>query len=144
MRLPGEQFGIPRNHLTKVVRELGDAGFVLTHRGAGGGLRLARPAGVISIGEMVRRLEARNAIVRCFRRDGGACVLTPRCRLKARLKHAAEVFLKDVDRTTLAECAVAPGPALLPRPDEWRLTWTFPILTGASWKMPRRSSRRRP
>ena len=100
------ELAVSRNHLTKVVRELADAGIVATHRGAGGGFRLARPAGTISIGEVVRRLEARHAIVECFRSDGGACVLTPRCRLKARLKHAAEAFLKDLDRTTLAECAV--------------------------------------
>ena len=118
MRLAGEpervftteeiagEFNISRNHLTKVVRELADAGIVATHRGAGGGFRLARPARTISIGEVVRRLEARHAIVECFRSDGGACVLTPRCRLKVRLKHASEVFLKDLDRTTLAECAV--------------------------------------
>jgi Rrf2 family transcriptional regulator, nitric oxide-sensitive transcriptional repressor len=118
MRLAGEperlftteeiakELAISRNHLTKVVGELADAGIVATHRGAGGGFRLARPAGAISIGEVVRRLEARHAIVECFRSDGGACVLTPRCRLKARLKHASEVFLKDLDRTTLAECAV--------------------------------------
>ena len=118
MRLAGEperlftteeianELAVSRNHLTKVVRELADAGIVATHRGAGGGLRLARPAGAISIGEVVRRLEARHAIVECFRSDGGACVLTPRCRLKARLKRAAELFLKELDRTSLAECAV--------------------------------------
>jgi Rrf2 family transcriptional regulator, nitric oxide-sensitive transcriptional repressor len=75
-----KEFAISRNHLTKVVHELGDAGFVATHRGSGGGFRLARPAEAISIGEVVRRLEARHAIVECFRRDGGACVLTSRCR----------------------------------------------------------------
>jgi Rrf2 family transcriptional regulator, nitric oxide-sensitive transcriptional repressor len=104
-----DEFKISRNHLTKVVRELADAGIVATHRGAGGGFRLARPAGTISIGEVVRRLEARHAIVECFRSDGGACVLTPRCRLKARLKRAAELFLKELDRTSLAECAVTGG-----------------------------------
>jgi len=121
MRLAGEperrftteeiakELDISRNHLTKVVRALADAGFIATQRGAGGGFRLARPAAAISIGEVVRRLEARHAIVECFRSDGGDCVLTPRCRLKARLKHAAEAFLKDLERTTLAECAVMPG-----------------------------------
>jgi Rrf2 family nitric oxide-sensitive transcriptional repressor len=121
MRLAGEpervftteevatEFAISRNHLTKVVRELADAGFVDTHRGAGGGFRLARPAEAISIGEVVRRLEARHAIVECFRADGGVCVLTPRCRLRARLKQASEVFLKELDRTTLAECSVTPA-----------------------------------
>jgi Rrf2 family nitric oxide-sensitive transcriptional repressor len=126
MRLAGEperlftteeianELAISRNHLTKVVRELADAGIVATHRGAGGGFHLARPAGTISIGEVVRRLEARHAIVECFRSDGGACVLTPRCRLKARLKHAAEAFLKELDRTTLAECAVTGSRSAMP------------------------------
>jgi Rrf2 family nitric oxide-sensitive transcriptional repressor len=103
------ELNISRNHLTKVVRALADAGFIATQRGAGGGFRLARPAAAISIGEVVRRLESRHPIVECFRSDGGDCVLTPRCRLKARLKHAAEAFLKDLERTTLAECAVTPG-----------------------------------
>jgi Rrf2 family nitric oxide-sensitive transcriptional repressor len=106
------EFAISRNHLTKVVRELADAGFVATHRGSGGGFRLARPAEAISVGEVVRRLEARHAIVECFRADGGSCVLTPQCRLKARLKRASEAFLKDLDETTLADCAVIAVPAI--------------------------------
>lgn len=117
MRLAGEpdrvfttdeiarEFAISRNHLTKVVRELAEAGFVATHRGAGGGFRLARPAETITIGEVVRLLEARHAMVECFRADGGECVLTPRCRLKGKLALAAKAFLAELDKTSLAECA---------------------------------------
>jgi Rrf2 family nitric oxide-sensitive transcriptional repressor len=36
-----KEFSISRNYLTKVVQELADAGFVATHRGGGGGFRLA-------------------------------------------------------------------------------------------------------
>jgi Rrf2 family nitric oxide-sensitive transcriptional repressor len=99
------EFAISRNHLTKVVRELAEAGFVVTHRGAGGGLRLARPAGSISIGDVVRRLEARHPIVECFRTDGGNCVLTPQCRLKGRLASARNAFLAELEKSSLAECA---------------------------------------
>jgi len=117
MRLAGEpdrsfttdqiatEFSISRNHLTKVVRDLAAAGFVITQRGASGGFRLARPPEAITLGQVVRALEGRHAIVECFRADGGGCVLTPRCRLQGRLAQAEEAFLRELDRTSLADCA---------------------------------------
>ena len=99
------EFDISRNHLTKVVRDLANAGFITTQRGAGGGFRLAQPADAISLGDVVRRLEARHALVECFREDGGACLLTPKCRLKRRLAAASKAFLDELDKSTLAECA---------------------------------------
>jgi Rrf2 family nitric oxide-sensitive transcriptional repressor len=100
-----KEFAISRNHLVKVIQDLAAAGYVKTHRGRGGGFRLAIPAEKIRIGEVVRSLESRQALVECFREDGGACVLTPRCRLKGRLAKAREVFYRELDATTLAECA---------------------------------------
>lgn len=116
MRLAGEparsfatgeiatEFGISRNHLAKVVRNLGESGFITTQRGVGGGFALARSPESITLGEVVRALEA-EALVECFRTDGGSCVLTPRCRLKTKLANAREAFLRELDTTTLAECA---------------------------------------
>jgi len=123
MRLAGEparsfstgeianEFGISRNHLAKVVRDLADTGFIATQRGAGGGFVLARPAQSISLGEVVRTLERRQGLVECFSADGGACVLTPRCRLKSRLAAAREAFMRELDATSLAECAWPATPA---------------------------------
>ncbi|WP_407151605.1 RrF2 family transcriptional regulator [Bradyrhizobium sp. ORS 86] len=120
MRLAGEpnrsfatseiaaEFGISRNHLAKVVRDLAEAGFVTTQRGVGGGFSLARPAQAITLGQVVRALEGDGALVECFRDDGGGCVLLPRCRLKAKLAAAREAFLRELDGTTLAECAYLP------------------------------------
>jgi Rrf2 family nitric oxide-sensitive transcriptional repressor len=117
MRLAGEparsfatseiatEFRISRNHLAKVVRDLADAGFIATQRGAAGGFSLARPAQSITLGEVVRTLEKGQGLVECFREDGGACVLTPRCRLKGKLAAAREAFMRELDATTLAECA---------------------------------------
>ena len=101
-----DELEISRYHLVKIVRDLASAGFVSTIRGAGGGFALARPADEISIGAAVRHLERRQALVECFRADGGCCVLTPRCRLKRRLHDAREAFFKELDATMLSECAV--------------------------------------
>jgi Rrf2 family transcriptional regulator, nitric oxide-sensitive transcriptional repressor len=117
MRLAGEpqrifatseiaaEFGISRNHLAKVVRDLANGGFISTQRGIGGGFYLARPPQSITLGEIVRALEGESALVECFRQDGGDCVLSPRCRLKSRLAAAREAFMRELDATTLAECA---------------------------------------
>jgi Rrf2 family nitric oxide-sensitive transcriptional repressor len=128
MRLAGEpnrsfstneiatEFGISRNHLTKVVRDLSENGYVTTQRGAGGGFRLARSAQSITLGEVVRTLEQGHALVECFRGDGGDCVLTPHCRLKSRLAKAREAFLRELDATTLAECAYPRTAKAIPAP----------------------------
>lgn len=122
MRLAGEpdrlfstgeiatEFGISRHHLTKVVHDLAAGGFVTTQRGAGGGFRLSRSAEVITLGEVVRKLEQRHALVECFREDGGSCVLMPHCRLKPKLAKAREAFMQELDATTLAECAYPASP----------------------------------
>jgi Rrf2 family nitric oxide-sensitive transcriptional repressor len=107
-------FGISRNHLKKIIGELSTAGIVATRRGANGGFRLARAADDVTLGEIVRLLEARSALVECFRLDGGDCSLTPGCRLKARLSAAREAFLEELDRTSLAECAYPPRPTARP------------------------------
>lgn len=99
---------LSRHHLTKVVQGLRAAGYVVTLRGSGGGFRLAQPARTISVGAVARKLEGRQPLVECFRADGGACVLTPRCRLKGRLFAAREAFFRELDGLTLADCAVAP------------------------------------
>ncbi len=117
MRLAGEpsrlftsdeiarEFGISRHHLAKVVQALAAAGIVATQRGAGGGIRLARPAETITVGEVVRLLEAGTVLVECYRPDGGSCRLAPGCGLRRRLDAAREAFLAVLDATSLADCA---------------------------------------
>jgi Rrf2 family nitric oxide-sensitive transcriptional repressor len=117
MRLAGEpdrsfsteeiarEFQLSRHHLTKIVAALAEAGIVSTQRGAGGGFRLARAPQKISLGEIVRVLEADQVLVECFAADGGDCMLLPGCRLRKKLADAREAFYRELDRTSLAECA---------------------------------------
>lgn len=102
-----EGLGLSRHHLTKIVQTLARAGYLTTRRGAGGGARLARPPHEIHLGAVVRLLEQGQALVDCLAPDGGRCTLDGRCRLKARLHHAEAAFLADLDRSTLADVALA-------------------------------------
>jgi Rrf2 family nitric oxide-sensitive transcriptional repressor len=103
------ELALSRHHLQKVVQALARAGWVATRRGAGGGFTLAVEPAALSVGAVVRRLEEPQPLVECFRADGGACRLTPRCALRHRLARAREAFLADLDRTSLADC-LAPVP----------------------------------
>jgi Rrf2 family nitric oxide-sensitive transcriptional repressor len=79
-------------------------GLVRTQRGPRGGAVLARDPSAISLGVVVRHFEAGQALVECFRSDGGTCQLLPRCRLRGRLAAAREAFLASLDAVLLGDC----------------------------------------
>ncbi len=103
-----KEFGISRNHLTKAVATLATAGVIETRRGVGGGAVLAHPAESLRLGDIVAVLERRSVMVECFAEDGGACIITPACRLKGILAGAKQSFLADLNRFSLADCALPP------------------------------------
>lgn len=104
-----DDFGLSRHHLNKIIQRLAQAGYVVTRRGSGGGAMLARPAGDIRLGALIRLLEEGQSLVECFAADGGCCTINAQCRLKARLRSAEAAFLADLDRSTLADIALRPG-----------------------------------
>ena len=108
------EFDLSRNHLTKIMAALAQAGIVTTRRGGGGGAVLARAPGDIRLGEVVRLLEAGQPLVEFFQASGGDCSITGCCRLKARLRNAEAAFLADLDRSTLADLALPPLERALP------------------------------
>ena len=103
-------YGISKNHLMKVAYQLGQAGYVDTVRGKGGGLRLARRPQDIVLGEVVRRTEPDMALVPCFHPISASCVIFPNCRLREALSGARDAFLSALDRHTLADLVRARAP----------------------------------
>lgn len=96
-------YEVSRAHLTKVVHDLGRAGFVETLRGRGGGLRLARAPGSIGLGEVVRHTEGRMDLVECFDPQTSACRIEAACALRGVLEQALDAFLASLDGYTLAD-----------------------------------------
>jgi Rrf2 family transcriptional regulator, nitric oxide-sensitive transcriptional repressor len=91
-------YGISQNHLMKVASDLAGAGYVQSLRGRGGGIRLARPAGEINMGRMVRHTEGKVDLVGC-----GECALAPACGMVCTFKEAVETFFATLEKYSLAD-----------------------------------------
>jgi len=96
-----QSYGISKNHLMKVAHQLGVAGYVDTVRGRRGGLRLAKPAKAIGLGEVVRHTEPDMAIVMCFAPVNADCAVLPSCVLRKALARARAAFVDVLDEYTL-------------------------------------------
>ena len=106
-----DYYEISRNHLVKVVHNLSSKGFISTSRGKHGGMQLSRPPEDISIGDVVRQIEANFDIVECFNNDNMKCRVLPICNLKSVLQTANDQFLSYLDQYSLAD-AVKPNAQL--------------------------------
>jgi len=98
-------YGISKNHLMKVAHQLGQAGYVATVRGRGGGLRLAKPVAEINLGAVVRYTEPDMAIVACLNPVEAPCAIKSCCVLRRALAKAGDAFIAVLDGYTLADLA---------------------------------------
>ena len=101
--------GISRNHLMKVTQTLAQSGFVESLRGRGGGLRLAREAAAIALGDVLRATEDSFALVECFDPPRNTCVLATACGLRGPIEEALAAFLAVLDGYSLADLLRSPG-----------------------------------
>ncbi len=102
-----EAYGISRAHLMKVATALTRTGYLTAVRGRSGGLKLARPADEIVLGDVVRDTEPDLALVECFA-TGNQCIITRCCSLQGVLREALDQFMSVLDRHTLSSIALRP------------------------------------
>ncbi|MCP5239230.1 MAG: Rrf2 family transcriptional regulator [Rhodocyclaceae bacterium] len=105
-------YDISRNHLMKIVHQMGAAGLLETVRGRSGGVRLARAPEAISIGMVVRIAEGDFALVECFEEGKeSCCAISPACNLTRGLRRALDAFMLELDRMTLRDAVASPSVA---------------------------------
>ncbi len=105
-------YGISKNHLMKLTHRLGQQGFIEASRGRKGGLKLARPASEIRLGDVFRVTEGDVHLVECFRDPAGnTCPIAGPCVLTNVLDSALAAFINVLDRHTLQDL-LAPSQAL--------------------------------
>nr|WP_245185613.1 Rrf2 family transcriptional regulator [Falsiroseomonas frigidaquae] len=122
--------GISKAHLVKVAAELARRGYVESIRGRNGGMRLARPAEQITVGEVVRWTEAPLELVECFNPETNTCPLLGACHLSRGLQRALRAFLSVLDDLTIADIAYNRA-ALLARLDLAEPAGSVPQVAGA-------------
>ncbi|MBU6418416.1 MAG: Rrf2 family transcriptional regulator [Proteobacteria bacterium] len=103
-----QAYGISQNHLMKVVSDLAGPDYVHSLRGRRGGIRLARPAEEINIGQLLRHTEGKVDLVGC-----GECILASSCGMTCVFKEAVQNFFWALDRYSLAEVMAKGAPSQL-------------------------------
>lgn len=93
-----EAQGISRTHLMKIANELAHGGFIEAVRGRGGGIRLAREARDINLGDVIQVTEPGCALIDCT-----GCRLIPICTLPGVLDEATSAFHAVLARYSLAD-----------------------------------------
>ena len=98
--------GLSYNHVAKVAQALAREGFIVSKRGRGGGVELARAPEQITVGQVVRALERGMQLADC-----AGCALRGDCSTSGYLADALAAFLGVLDRVTLVEAARSGPPA---------------------------------
>jgi Rrf2 family nitric oxide-sensitive transcriptional repressor len=107
-------YRISPNHLMKVVQDLAGSGVVITLRGQRGGLRLARSANDIRVGDVIRRTEPAISLV-----PWSEYITRPGCAQPNVLDLAMTAFMAVLDGHSIADLVADPA-ALAPLLDRPR------------------------
>jgi Rrf2 family protein len=104
-----ERYAIPENVLAKVMQQMTRVGLVRGARGVGGGYRLARAAGEVSVQDIIDVFEPSPPADSCMLREewGAACPgeREPACRLRSLFHEVDETVRATLGSVSLATLA---------------------------------------
>ncbi|MCO7226286.1 Rrf2 family transcriptional regulator [Pleionea sp. CnH1-48] len=102
-------YNISRNHVNKIVHQLGKANILFTKRGKGGGFRLNQKPEEINLADIVLLLENNLKVVEC---SDPPCRISPACSLRQILNEAADQFIQSLRQYCLADLVKSSNPTL--------------------------------
>lgn len=111
--------GVPAEFLAKVFTKLHKAGIVIATEGAKGGFMLARPAGEITVNDVVIAIDGRKALFECkeirercavFEGNAPEWATSGVCSIHAVMQNAQEQMQKALAKYTLADIAAEVAP----------------------------------
>src|SRR5499425_694272 len=99
-----EQWNVPVKYLEQILKTLKESGLVASQMGIAGGYRLARPATLITAGEVIRLLDGRLAPMGCVSSyNYEPCEFENACGLRTLWARARAALVGVLDQTTLAD-----------------------------------------
>src|SRR3954449_13191398 len=98
--------GVPLPTAQKLMGQLAICGLLTSARGASGGFALARPAGEISLADIVEAVEGPIAMTVCSGSDGPSdCALDAHCRVKPHMGAVGNAVRGALGAVSLTELA---------------------------------------
>jgi Rrf2 family transcriptional regulator, iron-responsive regulator len=98
-----EFYAISEPFLFKILQALTKANLIETVRGRSGGIRLARPAETMLLGDVVRKVEDNFDLVECFEAGETQCPLIASCGMSEALKEALDAFFGVLNQYSIAD-----------------------------------------
>lgn len=94
-------YRLPEKFLFKILGSLTAAGYMETVRGRSGGIRLARPASEMRVGDIIRDIEDNIELAECFKDGEPECPLIHTCGLSQALHRALTAFFDTLNEYTV-------------------------------------------
>ena len=99
-----KQWDIPEGFLRKIVAQLSKDGLVRSQRGAGGGIRISRPAESLTLLDVIEAVEGRVFLNKCLIASG-TCHLDKTCAVHQVWCEAQKSLQTILSKKSLAELA---------------------------------------
>ena len=111
-----QETGVPLPTAQKLMGRLAAEGLLTSVRGAAGGFALARPAGDISLAEIVEAVEGPIALTMCSDGVNHDCVLDAHCRVKPHMGIVGSAVRGALGAVSLEQLASPAKPGVEYRP----------------------------
>jgi FeS assembly SUF system regulator len=100
---------LPVPMVSKILKALAQADLLISQRGAHGGYTLARPAGAISVAEIIEALEGPIALTECSVDEPHACAYQSHCMVSEHwhhINHAIRTALQNISLQQMSQSKV--------------------------------------
>jgi len=115
-----QESAAPQPTVAKLLKQLAQAGIVVSRRGAAGGYALAREPEAITVAEIVTALEGPISLTACVDGADEACAVERLCPMRGNWNKVNQAIRRALTDVTLADMVPAPmfgAPAAPSRPE---------------------------